>query len=56
MLVVPPPSRLSREGQYALRYSINILVAKNYERRHSALNYETPLDKLKKIASLLPEL
>jgi transposase InsO family protein len=28
----------------------------NYERRHSALNYETPLDKLKKIASLLPEL
>jgi transposase InsO family protein len=28
----------------------------NYERRHSALNYETPLDKLKKIADLLPEL
>jgi transposase InsO family protein len=28
----------------------------NYERRHSALNYETPLNKLKKIASLLPEL
>jgi len=28
----------------------------NYERRHSALNYETPLDKLKKIANLLPEL
>jgi transposase InsO family protein len=28
----------------------------NYERRHSALNYGTPLDKLKKIASLLPEL
>jgi transposase InsO family protein len=28
----------------------------NYERRHSALNYETPLDKLKKIASLLQEL
>jgi transposase InsO family protein len=28
----------------------------NYERRHSALNYETPLDKLKKIADLLPKL
>jgi transposase InsO family protein len=28
----------------------------NYERRHSALNYETPLNKLKKIADLLPEL
>ena len=28
----------------------------NYERRHSALNYGTPLDKLKKIADLLPEL
>ena len=28
----------------------------NYERRHSALDYETPLDKLKKIADLLPEL
>ena len=28
----------------------------NYERRHSALNYETPLDKLKKIANLLPKL
>lgn len=26
----------------------------NYERRHSALNYETPLDKLNKIANLLP--
>lgn len=26
----------------------------NYERRHSALKYETPLDKLKKIADLLP--
>lgn len=26
----------------------------NYERRHSALNYETPLDALKKIANLLP--
>src|SRR6516164_6548624 len=25
----------------------------NYQRRHSALNYETPLDKLKKIADLL---
>ena len=28
----------------------------NYQRRHSALNYETPLDKLKKIANLLPKL
>jgi transposase InsO family protein len=28
----------------------------NYERRHSALHYETPLDKLKKIADLLPKL
>jgi len=28
----------------------------NYERRHSALNYETPLDKLKKFADLLPKL
>lgn len=28
----------------------------NYERRHSALNYETPLEKLKKIANLLPQL
>ncbi|MBI5370813.1 MAG: transposase, partial [Sphingobacteriales bacterium] len=28
----------------------------NYERRHSALSYETPLDKLKKIANLFPEL
>ena len=28
----------------------------NYERRHSALNFETPLDKLKKIADLLPKL
>ena len=28
----------------------------NYERRHSALNYGTPLDKLKKIADLLPKL
>lgn len=26
----------------------------NYERRHSALKYDTPLDKLKKIADLLP--
>ncbi len=26
----------------------------NYERRHSALKYGTPLDKLKKIADLLP--
>ena len=26
----------------------------NYERRHSALKFETPLDKLKKIAELLP--
>jgi transposase InsO family protein len=28
----------------------------NYERRHSSLKYETPLDKLKKIADLLPKL
>jgi len=28
----------------------------NYQRRHSALKYITPLDKLKKIANLLPEL
>ena len=28
----------------------------NYERRHSALGYGTPLDALKKIANLLPEL
>ncbi|MBU1014572.1 MAG: DDE-type integrase/transposase/recombinase [Bacteroidetes bacterium] len=28
----------------------------NYQRRHSALNYNTPLDKLKKIVNLLPEL
>jgi hypothetical protein len=28
----------------------------NDERRHSALNYETPLHKLKKIAELLPKL
>jgi transposase InsO family protein len=28
----------------------------NYERRHGALNYQTPLDKLKKIANLLPKL
>jgi transposase InsO family protein len=28
----------------------------NYQRRHSALNYNTPLDKLKTIANLLPEL
>jgi len=28
----------------------------NYERRHSALNYETPLDQLKNIADLLPKL
>jgi transposase InsO family protein len=28
----------------------------NYERRHSALKYTTPLDKLKKIADLLPKL
>lgn len=28
----------------------------NYQRRHSALDYDTPLDKLKKIANLLPKL
>ncbi len=28
----------------------------SYQRRHSALKYITPLDKLKKIANLLPEL
>lgn len=28
----------------------------NYQRRHSSLNYITPLDKLKKIVNLLPEL
>jgi transposase InsO family protein len=28
----------------------------NYQRRHSSLNYETPLDRLKKIADLLPKL
>jgi transposase InsO family protein len=28
----------------------------NYERRHSALKYETPLDQLKNIADLLPKL
>jgi transposase InsO family protein len=28
----------------------------NYQRRHAGLNYETPLDKLKYIANLLPEL
>lgn len=28
----------------------------NYQRRHSALNYNTPLDKLKNIVNLLPEL
>jgi len=28
----------------------------NYQRRHGALNYNTPLDKLKKIADLLPKL
>lgn len=28
----------------------------NYQRRHSALKYQTPLDKLKKIVNLLPKL
>jgi transposase InsO family protein len=27
----------------------------NYQRRHSALSYQTPLDKLKQVAKLLPK-
>jgi transposase InsO family protein len=27
----------------------------NYQRRHSALGYQTPLDKLKQVAKLLPK-
>jgi transposase InsO family protein len=34
----------------------NFMWRYNYERRHSALKYETPLEQLKKIADLLPKL
>ena len=34
----------------------NFMYRYNYQRRHGGLNYETPLDKLKFIADLLPKL